>query len=91
MNAQETAHNPALFSTFIMGLASASMIELGMLEDPIEKKKRVRKEQARQHIDLLVMLQDKTRGNLDTNEKELLERVIVDLKFQFAKVSGAGV
>jgi hypothetical protein len=82
----DAASNPALFSTFVMGLASATMIELGLLEDPIEKKKRLRKDQARQHIDLLSMLQHKTRGNLDTHEKELLERVIVDLKLQFAKI-----
>jgi len=83
----ETSSNPALFSTFVMGLASATMIELGLLEDPVEKKKRVRKEQARQHIDLLSMLQEKTRGNLDSHEKDLLDRVVVDLKLQFAKVS----
>jgi len=83
----EQSSNPALFSTFVMGLASATMIELGLLEDPIEKKKRVRKDQARQHIDLLVMLQNKTLGNLDNHEKELLSRVVVDLKLQFAKVS----
>jgi hypothetical protein len=62
------------------------MIELGLLEDPFDKKKRVRKDQARQHIDLLDMLQLKTRGNLDTHERELVERVIVDLKLQYAMI-----
>ncbi len=82
----EHSANPALFSTFVMGLASATMIELGLLEDPFDKKKRVRKDQARQHIDLLDMLQLKTRGNLDAHERELVERVIVDLKLQYAMI-----
>ena len=79
-------NSPALFSTFVMGLASAAMIEMGLVEDPFEGKKRVRKDQARQNIDILIMLQKKTLGNLDANEKELLDKVLVDLKFQFAKL-----
>lgn len=76
----------ALFSTFVMGLASAAMVEMGLVEDPFDKQKRVRKDQARQNIDLLAMLQKKTLGNLDSNEKELLDKVLFDLRFQFAKL-----
>jgi len=76
----------ALFSTFVMGLASAAMVEMGLVEDPFDKQKRVRKDQARQNIDLLAMLQKKTLGNLDSNEKELLDKVLLDLRFQFAKL-----
>ncbi len=78
---------PALFSSFIMSLASAAMLEMGIIEDPADGKKRTRLPEARQHIDLLAMLQQKTRGNLDENEKQLLERMLVDLKFQFAKLN----
>jgi hypothetical protein len=83
---QSQTMNPAIFSTFIMGLASAAMIEMGQLEDPIENKRRTRKDEARRHIDLLIVLKEKTLGNLDSNEKELLDRVLVDLKLQFAKL-----
>jgi hypothetical protein len=87
MNTEDFSKNsPALFSTFVMSLASAAMVEMGLVEDPFEKKKRVRKDQARQNIDILIMLQKKTLGNLDPNEKELLDKVLVDLKFQFAKL-----
>jgi hypothetical protein len=87
MSTTEFSQNsPALFSTFVMGLASAAMVEMGLVEDPFDKKKRVRKDQARQNIDILIMLQKKTLGNLDSNEKELLDKVLVDLKFQFAKL-----
>ena len=78
---------PALFSTFIMGLASAAMIELGLVEDPLSKEKRLRKDEARKHIDLIEMLKEKTRGNLDENENKLIDSVLVDLKMQFAKAN----
>jgi hypothetical protein len=78
---------PALFSNLVMGLASAALIEMGVVEDPSTAKKRLRKEQARQHIDMLSMLQEKTRGNLSDDEKLLIDRAITDLKLQFAKLA----
>ncbi len=83
-NANQT---PALFSTFVMGLASAAFMEMGVIEDPHTKKKEVRLEASRQYIDLLMMLEEKTRGNLSSEEKELLTQVLTDLRFQFAKLS----
>ncbi|NCN42467.1 DUF1844 domain-containing protein [bacterium] len=82
--------NPALFSSFIMGLASAAMVEMGIVDDPHDGKRRFSPEDARQHIDLLNMLQQKTRGNLDENEKQLIDRALVDLKYQFAKLDLSG-
>ncbi|HVJ66195.1 MAG TPA: DUF1844 domain-containing protein [Bdellovibrionota bacterium] len=76
----------ALFSSFLMGLVSAALIEMGVLEDPTTKKKRQDKDAASQHIDMLCVLRDKTRGNLDTHEKELLDRAISDLQIEFAKL-----
>ena len=71
-----------------MGLASAALIEMGLLEDPVTKKKRVQVEAARQHVELLVMLQEKTQNNLKPEEKTLLDRAVTDLKLQFAKIAG---
>ena len=87
MEAKETSPQPiANFSTFIMGLASAALIEMGVLEDPGTQKKRKNKEAAHQHVELLKMLQVKTLGNLSSDEKELLDHVLTDLKLQFAKL-----
>jgi hypothetical protein len=77
---------PAPFSTFVMGLASAALIEMGVVEDPSSKKKRINKESAKQHIALLGMLQEKTRGNLTDEEKKLLDQCMTDLKLQFARL-----
>ena len=84
-NSPERAH--ALFSTFVIGLASAALIEMGYLEDPVTKKKRTNPEAARQHIEILTMLQEKTKGNLEKEEKELLERALTDLRMQFVKAN----
>lgn len=77
---------PAPFSTFIMGLASAALIEMGIVEDPMTKNKRVNRDHARQHIELLTMLQEKTRGNLTPDENVLINQVLTDLKMQFARI-----
>lgn len=77
---------PAPFSTFIMGLASAALIEMGVIDDPVTKKKQVNRDHARQHIELLAMLQEKTKGNLSPSETTLLEQALTDLKMQFARI-----
>lgn len=81
------SHSPALFSTFIMGLASAAMIEMGLVEDPQTKQKKKNPNLAKQHIDLLIVLEEKTRGNLSDEEKNLLTSVIQDLRLNFVKNS----
>ncbi len=85
-NMSEAAQAHALFSTFVMGLASATLVELGQLPDPSSQSKRVQIASARQHLELLAMLEQKTRGNLTPEERDLLQRVLTDLRFQFAKV-----
>jgi hypothetical protein len=79
-----------MFSTFIMGLASAVLIELGVIDDPITKKRRHNKQGAQQHIEILTMLEEKTRGNLQPEEKQLLEQVLRDVKIAFARAESAG-
>jgi hypothetical protein len=75
------------FSTFVLSLASATFIELGLVEDPQTKKMRSNLPIAKQHIDLLQMLQEKTRGNLDDEERGLLERILRDARLQFVKAN----
>lgn len=87
MSDDSSGTNPALFSTFVMGLASAALIELGVVDDPQTKKKRHNRLLAKQHIDYLQMLKDKTKGNLDDNENKLIDSVLTDLKLHFVKAS----
>ena len=81
--------NAVNFSTFILSLASATFIEMGVVEDPQTQKKKMDLSSAKQHIDLLQMLQEKTRGNLDDEERGLLERILRDVRLQFVKATEA--
>jgi hypothetical protein len=83
----DSSRSPVAFSSFIMGLASAALIDMGLVENPSSKKKEPHIERARQHIELLGLLQEKTRGNLSDDEKVLLERALTDLRLEFAKLS----
>lgn len=89
MSQDKNSHsmNSVNFSTFILSLASATFIEMGVVEDPLTKSKKKDLSSAKQHIDLLQMLQEKTRGNLDDEERGLLERILRDVRLQFVKAS----
>lgn len=76
---------PALFSNFVMSLASATLVELGLLPDPLSKETRKNLEHAKQNIEILEMLRSKTKGNLSADENVMIERVLTDLKLQFSK------
>lgn len=68
------------FQTFILSLASSAMVHLGRVPDPTGQAPERNLEMARQTIDILTMLRDKTHGNLDPTEAPLLDRVLHDLR-----------
>ena len=77
------------YNAFIVSLASTAFIHLGELADPVTGKKEINLDGARQMIDILDMLREKTRGNLDPAELELTNGVLYELKLKYAsKVSG---
>lgn len=71
------------FSTFVMSLASSALLYLGELRAPGEQQARLDLSMARQTIDILGMLHDKTRGNLTENEEKLIEHLVYDLRLKF--------
>ncbi len=76
------------FSTFILSLASSAMLHLGRMPDPTGEGGGVDLGLARQSIDLLGMLQEKTSGNLSPEEATLLTRLLHDLRVAFVEESG---
>lgn len=78
---------PMDFNTFILSLASATMIDLGEMEGPDGKRHAPNLPVARHHIDVLVMLQEKTRSNLTGEEERLLHQVLYDLRMRFIRVA----
>lgn len=71
---------------FVTRLSFQAMIGLGLLENPVTRRKQVNAESARMLIDDLEMLRDKTFGNLDDEESAYIEKVVVDLRHQFARI-----
>lgn len=75
------------FPTFILSVASAAMMGLGLAPRPDSGKTELDIEMARQNIDLLEMIQTKTRNNLTPDEEKLLERVLFEVRTKFLEVS----
>ncbi len=73
------------FSTFILSLSSSVFINLGILEHPVSKKKEKDTAAAKQTIDLIALLQEKTRGNLTDDEARLIEDILTELRLQYCK------
>jgi len=83
---QGKAGLPSLdFSTFILSLSSSVLINLGVLEHPVTKKSEKDTAAAKQTIDLISLLQEKTRGNLTDDEARLIEDLLTELRLQYCK------
>ncbi len=78
---------PVDFTGFVVGLAQMALVHLGEVADPATGEVRPDLEQARHTIDILDMLQEKTRGNLTSDEATLLRTVSADLKLKFVRAS----
>jgi len=77
------------FTTFCLSLASSAMIHLGHAPSPESGKTEKSLPLAKQTIDILEMLEEKTRGNLSANEEKLLSTVLYDLRMRFVQEKGA--
>lgn len=75
------------FTSLILSFNTSALFHMGELADPESEKKIVSLDMARNAIDTLSLLQDKTSGNLDSDENELLIRVLYELKTHFVRVS----
>ena len=85
--ADSNASEPISFTGFVLSLATSAAINLGDIADPTTGKAETPNlEAASQIIDLLAMLQEKTRGNLDADEQQVLEQILYDLRMRFVAV-----
>lgn len=76
------------FSTFIFSLNSAVLVHLGVLDEPGTGNKVKNLDLAKQTIDILGMLQEKTQGNLAADEENMLKNILYDLRMLFVKEAG---
>ncbi len=78
------------FSSFILSLNTSALYHMGEIADPKTGQKIQDLELAKNAIDTLAMLKEKTQGNLDNDEGELLTRIVYELKMRFVQVSHGG-
>jgi hypothetical protein len=74
-------------ATFIFSLSSSALVHLGDIPDPDTKDSRVDLPLAKQIIDTLGMLQEKTKGNLAPDEDNLLKSILYDLRLRYVQKS----
>lgn len=75
------------FSTFIFSLNSSALVHLGLVEDPASGQKTKNLPVAKQTIDILGMLEEKSRGNLTDDEEKLLKNILHDLRMMYVRES----
>jgi len=73
------------FSTFVISLSTQALAHLGEIPDPISNRMEIDLGAAKQMIDILGLLKDKTKGNLDKSEAALMDHVLYDLRLKFVE------
>jgi hypothetical protein len=76
------------FASFLVSLSSSAFISLGQIPDPGTGEKKKDLPLAKQTIDLLGLLRDKTRNNLTPEEENLFDHLLYDLRMAYIKESG---
>ncbi len=75
-----------MFTDFVMNIASSAFIYLGLVEHPATGRRQVDMMAAKETIDLLMMLREKTNGNLSRGEERFFDELLADLKTQFVSM-----
>jgi hypothetical protein len=87
-DASETEEGPfpeINFTSFIFSLSTTAMYHFGDFPDPVTQKGERNLPAAKQTIDILSILKAKTEGNLDEDEKQLLEKLLFELRMRYVK------
>ncbi|MGQ9647080.1 MAG: DUF1844 domain-containing protein [Thermodesulfobacteriota bacterium] len=89
---EETSRQEAVlpeinFTNFLFSVSTSALIQLGEIEDPISQKTTKNLPLAKQTIDLIGMLKEKTKGNLTPEETKLIENILFDLRMRYVKAT----
>ena len=76
---------PITFATFVISLGDSAMIHLGVIPHPATGEPQPDLRAARQTIDILGILEDKTKGNLSEEEQSLMDQLLYGLRMQFIR------
>lgn len=75
------------FATFILSLSHSALLHLGQAPHPDTNRVEANLPLAKQNIDLLGLLEEKTKGNLTGDEERLLAQVLFDLRMRYVERS----
>lgn len=75
------------FGTLVFSFATSALINMGFAPDPNTSKTVKNLDFAKQNIDILEVLQKKTKGNLSTEEAQLLESLLAEVRLKFVEAS----
>jgi hypothetical protein len=73
------------FATFMVGLSTQALVHLGEIPEPHSGKAEGDLRAAEQVIDIIAMLSEKTRGNLDPDEAQLIETILFELRMKYVE------
>ena len=76
------------FPTFVASLNASALVHLGVIDDPASGEKSKNLPMAKQTIDILSMLEEKTTGNLAKDEADMLKNVLYDLRIMYVREKG---
>ena len=80
---------PAInFATFVFSLNSSALVQLGVVDDPLTGQRVKNLPLAKQTIDVISMLQEKTQGNLTADEAAMIKNILYDLRILYVKEKG---
>ncbi len=83
MTERQPSRQAALFLQLVLGLQQSGMIALGKLMNPLTRKVEAHLETARDTIDTLAALEERTRGNLESDEARVLQQVLTELRMNY--------
>lgn len=72
-------------NTFLLSLSSSAMVHLGEVPEPETGNTNTDLNMARHTIDILGLLEEKTKGNLDTDEENLLKNILFELRVKYVQ------
>jgi hypothetical protein len=75
------------FINFMLSLSTSALIQLGEIQDPLSKEADRNLPLAKQTIDLIGMLREKTKGNLSPDEEKLMEHILYDLRMRYVRAA----
>lgn len=75
------------FINFLFSISTSALIQLGEIEDPTNQQAAKNLPLAKQTIDLIGMLKEKTKGNLTPEEAKLIENILFDLRMRYVEAT----